>query len=46
MHWLIVIVVLVVLFGAQRLPDASRSLSRSLGSLMVYRSKHPDKIRS
>jgi len=41
-HWLIVIVVLVVLFGAQRPPDASRSLSRSL---MVYRPEHPDNIR-
>lgn len=29
-HWLIVLVVLVVLFGAKRLPDASRSLGRSL----------------
>lgn len=29
-HWLIVLVVLVVLFGAKRLPDASRSLGRSM----------------
>ncbi|WP_127782925.1 Sec-independent protein translocase subunit TatA [Rhodococcus sp. X156] len=29
-HWLIVLIVLVVLFGAKRLPDASRSLGRSL----------------
>lgn len=29
-HWLIVVVVLVVLFGAKRLPDASRSIGRSL----------------
>jgi len=29
-HWLIVIVVLVLLFGAKRLPDASRSVGRSL----------------
>ncbi|MEO9220703.1 MAG: Sec-independent protein translocase subunit TatA [Mycobacteriaceae bacterium] len=29
-HWMIVLVVLVVLFGAKRLPDASRSLGRSL----------------
>ncbi|MDT7628258.1 MAG: sec-independent protein translocase protein TatA [Pseudonocardiales bacterium] len=28
-HWLIVIVVAVVLFGARRLPDAARSLGRS-----------------
>ncbi|WP_028938731.1 Sec-independent protein translocase subunit TatA [Pseudonocardia spinosispora] len=29
MHWLIVVVVLVVLFGAKRLPDAARSLGKS-----------------
>ena len=28
-HWLIVIAVLVLLFGAKRLPDAARSLGRS-----------------
>jgi sec-independent protein translocase protein TatA len=28
-HWAIVILVLVVLFGARRLPDAARSLGRS-----------------
>jgi len=28
-HWLIVIVVLVLLFGAKRLPDLARSLGRS-----------------
>jgi len=33
---------LVVLFSAQRPPDASRSLSRSL---MMYRPEHPDNIR-
>jgi len=28
-HWLIVIAVFVLLFGARRLPDAARSLGRS-----------------
>ncbi len=28
-HWLIIVGVLVVLFGAKRLPDAARSLGRS-----------------
>ena len=28
-HWAIVIVVLVVLFGSKRLPDAARSIGRS-----------------
>jgi sec-independent protein translocase protein TatA len=28
-HWAIVILVLVLLFGARRLPDAARSLGRS-----------------
>ena len=37
-HRLIVIVVLLVLFGAQRPPDASRPRSRSL---MMYRPEHP-----
>ncbi|GAA4483061.1 Sec-independent protein translocase subunit TatA [Rhodococcus olei] len=30
MHWLIVLVVLVVLFGSKRLPDVARGLGRSL----------------
>ena len=29
-HWLIVIAVAIVLFGARRLPDAARSLGRSV----------------
>lgn len=29
MHWLIIVGVVVVLFGAKRLPDAARSLGRS-----------------
>jgi sec-independent protein translocase protein TatA len=29
-HWLIIIAVFIVLFGAKRLPDAARSLGRSL----------------
>jgi sec-independent protein translocase protein TatA len=29
MHWLIIIVVLVVLFGAKRLPDVARGLGKS-----------------
>lgn len=28
-HWLIIVGVVVVLFGAKRLPDAARSLGRS-----------------
>ena len=28
-HWLIIVGVLVLLFGAKRLPDAARSLGRS-----------------
>jgi len=28
-HWAIVIIVLVVLFGSRRLPDAARSIGRS-----------------
>lgn len=29
-HWLIIALVIVVLFGAERLPDAARGLGRSL----------------
>ncbi|WP_040790976.1 Sec-independent protein translocase subunit TatA [Nocardia paucivorans] len=29
-HWLIIAVVFVVFFGAKRMPDAARSLGRSL----------------
>jgi sec-independent protein translocase protein TatA len=29
-HWAILIVVVVILFGAKRLPDAARSLGKSL----------------
>ncbi|HOZ59863.1 MAG TPA: Sec-independent protein translocase subunit TatA [Nakamurella multipartita] len=29
-HWLIIIAVFIVLFGAKRLPDAARSVGRSL----------------
>lgn len=29
-HWAILLVVMVVLFGAKRLPDAARSLGKSL----------------
>lgn len=29
-HWAIVVLVLVVLFGSKRLPDATRNLGRSL----------------
>ncbi|MEU8897481.1 Sec-independent protein translocase subunit TatA [Nocardia sp. NPDC048505] len=29
-HWVIILVVVVLLFGAKRLPDAARGLGRSL----------------
>lgn len=29
-HWLIIVVVLLLLFGAKRLPDAARGVGRSL----------------
>ncbi|MGE3664150.1 MAG: Sec-independent protein translocase subunit TatA [Pseudonocardia sp.] len=34
-HWLIVLAVLVLLFGSARLPDAARSLGRSMRILRV-----------
>lgn len=30
MHWIILVVVMVLLFGSKRLPDAARSLGKSL----------------
>ena len=38
-HWLIVVLVLVVLFGTKRLPDASRSIGRSL---RIFKSEMKD----
>ncbi|WP_063002342.1 Sec-independent protein translocase subunit TatA [Nocardia mikamii] len=35
-HWLIIALVVVVLFGAKRLPDAARGLGRSL---RIFRSE-------
>lgn len=29
-HWIVVIVVLVILFGSKKLPDAARGLGRSM----------------
>jgi len=29
-HWIFIIVVLVVLFGAKRLPDSAKSIAKSL----------------
>ena len=29
-HWLLLLLVVVILFGAKRLPDSARSLGRSL----------------
>ena len=29
-HWLLIILVLVVLFGAKRLPDSAKSIAKSL----------------
>ncbi|GAY11598.1 Sec-independent protein translocase subunit TatA [Pseudonocardia sp. N23] len=43
-HWLIVIGVAVLLFGAKRLPDAARSLGRSTRILKaeLRADDHPD----
>ena len=29
-HWLFIIIVLVILFGAKRLPDSAKSIAKSL----------------
>jgi sec-independent protein translocase protein TatA len=41
-HWAVVIIVLVVLFGARRLPDAARSLGRSARILKSELRAHDD----
>jgi sec-independent protein translocase protein TatA len=38
-HWLIVLLVVVLLFGARRLPDTARGLARSL---RIFRSEMTD----
>lgn len=35
-HWLIIVAAFVILFGARRLPDAARSMGRSL---RIFRSE-------
>jgi sec-independent protein translocase protein TatA len=41
-HWAVVIIVLVLLFGARRLPDAARSLGRSARILKSELRAHDD----
>lgn len=42
-HWLIIVAVMVLLFGAKRLPDAARSLGRSARILKAeVKELHPD----
>jgi len=38
-HWLLIILVLVVLFGAKRLPDSAKSIAKSL---KVFKSEIKD----
>jgi TatA/E family protein of Tat protein translocase len=45
-HWLIVIAVAVVLFGAKRLPGAARSLGRRAPSSGQLRGRVPCPIRA
>lgn len=46
-HWIIIIAVLVLLFGATRLPDAARSLGRSTRILKAeLRAEHDGAHRS
>lgn len=41
-HWLILIVVAILLFGAQRLPDVARGMGRSIRVLKSELSGNPD----
>jgi sec-independent protein translocase protein TatA len=38
-HWLLIILVLVVLFGAKRLPDSAKSIAKSL---KIFKSEMKD----
>ncbi len=46
-HWAVIIIVLVLLFGAKRLPDAARSLGRSMRILKAEtRGLHEDDVEA
>ncbi len=46
-HWAVIIIALVVLFGAKRLPDAARSIGRSMRILKAEtRGLHEDDVQA
>lgn len=42
MHWFILIVVCLVVFGAKRLPDIARNIGKSIGELKKVRQEFED----
>ncbi len=43
-HWLIFFIVLLVVFGARRLPDIARNLGRSLGEFRKARREFEEEL--
>ncbi len=43
-HWLIFLIVVLVVFGARRLPDIARNLGRSLGEFKKARREFEDEL--
>jgi sec-independent protein translocase protein TatA len=46
-HWIVLVILVVLLFGAKRLPDAARSLGRSMRILKSeVKTLHDDEVSS
>ncbi len=43
-HWLIFLIVVLVVFGARRLPDIARNLGRSLGEFKKARREFEEEL--
>ena len=44
-HWLIFLAIVLVVFGARRLPEIARNLGRSLGEFKKARREFEDELR-
>ena len=44
-HWLIFLIVVLVVFGARRLPDVARNLGKSLGEFKKARREFEEELK-